>query len=87
MAAARLGNASLALSILADPDHIWTGGFAPNGQYSNSFLPVYTPANGALLAAIAFLAAGWDGDDDRAAPGFPRDGMWTVRAEGFHKYF
>ena len=87
MAAARLGNASLAASILADPEGLWTTHFAPSGHYASSFLPVYTPANGALLAAVAFLAGGWDGDGGAAAPGFPRDGSWTVRAEGFLKYF
>ena len=55
MAAARLGNASLAASILADPDSLWTDKFMPNGHYGNAFLPVYTPANGALLTAVAFL--------------------------------
>ena len=87
MAAARLGNASLAAYILADPDGLWTGNFQPNGHYGNAFLPVYTPANGALLMAVAFLAAGWDGDGGEAAPGFPKDGSWAVRAEGFRKYF
>ena len=87
IAAARLGNASLAASILADPDGLWTGHFAPSGHYSNAFLPVYVPANGALLAAVAFLAGGWDGDGGGAAPGVSRDGTWTVRAEGFLKYF
>lgn len=87
MAAARLGNASLAASILADPDGVWTRRFAPSGHYANAFLPVYLSANGALLAAVAFMAGGWDGDGGRPAPGFPRDGSWTVRAEGFSKYF
>ena len=27
------------------------------------------------------MAAGWDGAPDRPAPGFPRDGSWTVRVE------
>lgn len=88
MVAARLGNASLAASILADPDATWTAKFLPNGQYAMpGFLPAYTPTNGALLSAVAFLAAGWDGDGGRAAPGFPSDGSWTVRSEGFRKYF
>ena len=29
---------------------------------------------------------GWDGDGGADAPGFPRDGSWTVRAEGFLEY-
>ncbi|TQM09672.1 hypothetical protein [Pseudonocardia kunmingensis] len=44
-------------------------------------LPVYLPGNGGLLAAVALMAAGWDGSGD--APGFPRDGTWSVRHEGF----
>jgi hypothetical protein len=30
---------------------------------------------------LAMLAGGWDGAPPGAAPGFPRDGTWTVRAE------
>ena len=48
---------------------------------------MFTSANGALLMAVAFLAAGWDGDGGEAAPGFPKDGSWAVRAKGFRKYF
>jgi hypothetical protein len=44
-------------------------------------LPVYLPGNGGLLAAVALMAAGWDGGGD--TPGFPRDGTWSVRHEGF----
>lgn len=42
----------------------------------------YFPSNGALLTAVAMMAAGWDGSSGEA-PGFPQDGSWTVRAEGF----
>ncbi len=44
-------------------------------------LPVYLPGNGGLLAAVALMAAGWHGSGD--APGFPSDGSWVVRHEGF----
>ena len=37
-------------------------------------LPAYLPANGGLLAAVAMMAAGGV---------FPRDGKWSVKAEGF----
>jgi hypothetical protein len=40
---------------------------------------MYTPANGAWLSAAAMMAAGWDGNTDRA-PGFPKN--WKVRYEG-----
>lgn len=41
----------------------------------------YFPANGALLFAVALMAAGWDGEET-IAPGFPKNGRWNVRAEG-----
>ncbi|MEV6041090.1 hypothetical protein AB0L65_59010 [Nonomuraea sp. NPDC052116] len=47
-----------------------------------SILPLYLPANGGLLAAVSLMAAGWDGTD-ADCPGFPSDGSWTVRHEGF----
>jgi hypothetical protein len=43
---------------------------------------VYLPANGALLAAVAMMAGGWDGAATMDAPGFPKDGSWVVRSEG-----
>ncbi|WP_328695110.1 hypothetical protein [Streptomyces sp. NBC_00342] len=42
----------------------------------------YFPSNAALLYAVAFMAAGWEGAPDRHAPGFPADQRWTVRFEG-----
>jgi hypothetical protein len=44
-------------------------------------IAVYLPANGALLSAVALMAAGWDGAREES-PGFPKDGRWTIRAEG-----
>ena len=41
----------------------------------------YLPANGALLSAVALMVAGWDGSAAKY-PGFPKDGSWTIRAEG-----
>ena len=88
IAATRLGKPDLAVRLLTDPNGSWTKGFAPNGQFRlGKFLPVYTPTNGALLAAVAVMAGGFDGDGGEAAPGFPRDGTWRVRAEGFARYF
>jgi hypothetical protein len=40
----------------------------------------YFPANGSLLYAVAFMAAGWDGAPDSPSPGFPGKG-WQVRFE------
>ena len=43
----------------------------------------YLPTNGALLYAVAVMAAGWDGAPNRNAPGFPDDGSWVVRRNNF----
>jgi hypothetical protein len=53
----------------------------PNGHNRQTeSLPLYLPGNGGLLAAVALMAAGWDGGPDRDAPGFPPH--WTVNWEG-----
>lgn len=41
--------------------------------------PMYMPANGGWLSAVAMMAAGWDGSTGHA-PGFPAN--WKVRYEG-----
>ncbi|TFW31409.1 hypothetical protein E4L98_00245 [Duganella callida] len=82
MTAARVGEPEKAVSVLLKSD-------GPNNSYTqaghnpNTRLPVYLPGNGALLAAVAMMAGGWDGAPSRPAPGFPADGSWVVRAEGF----
>ncbi|MBX6358165.1 MAG: hypothetical protein IRZ05_20245 [Micromonosporaceae bacterium] len=81
MTAARLGEPTTALDALLMP--IAKNVFLPNGHNPQTpSLPVYLPANGGLLAAVALMAGGWDGDGGRLAPGFPSDGSWTVRHEG-----
>ncbi len=82
MTAARLGEAKKAVDIL-----MFTKG--PNNAYTanghcpqRGDLPVYLPANGALLAAVAMMAGGWDDAPTMDAPGFPKDGSWVVRSEG-----
>jgi hypothetical protein len=47
-------------------------------------IPTYLPANGALLSAVALMVAGWDGCE-QPLPGFPKDGRWKVRAEGWQR--
>ena len=80
MTAARLDAPQQAVDVLLKTD-------GPNNSYTaaghnpNTGLPVYLPGNGALLAAVAMMAGGWDGAPSRPAPGFPQQG-WTVRAEG-----
>jgi hypothetical protein len=49
-------------------------------------LPLYLPANGGLLVAVAMMAAGWEGGPEGHAPGFPGDGSWNVQEEGLKKY-
>jgi len=82
MTAARLGEPQKAVTVLLKSD-------GPNNKYTGNGhnpqrgdLPTYLPGNGALLAAVAMMAAGWDDAPDKNAPGFPKDGTWTVRSEG-----
>jgi len=84
MTAARLGEPQRAVNalLLDTPKNV----YRLNGHnYQRPNLPVYLPGNGALLYAVAMMAAGWDGGPDRRAPGFPQDGSWVVRYEGLRK--
>jgi hypothetical protein len=81
MTAARLGEPGIAVDALLMP--VAKNRHLPNGHnFQTGSLPLYLPGNGGLLAAVALMAGGWDGADDRPAPGFPQDGSWTVRHEG-----
>jgi hypothetical protein len=95
MTAARLGRPEVAVEILLrdGPNNVYTAsGLCP--QRSDTALtaggaPVrkweiaaYLPANGAFLSAVALMVAGWDGSAQER-PGFPADGTWKVRAEGW----
>ncbi|WP_229510797.1 MULTISPECIES: hypothetical protein [unclassified Massilia] len=84
MTAARLEAPGLAVNVLLKSDGP-NNGYTRAGHNPNKKLPVYLPGNGALLAAVAMMAGGWDGAPARNAPGFPADGSWVVRAEGFQK--
>jgi hypothetical protein len=81
MTAARLGELEAAVDVLLKTDGP-NNGYSRSGHNQNFRLPVYLPGNGALLAAVAMMAGGWDGAPQRPAPGFPVHG-WVVRAEGF----
>ena len=51
--------------------------YRPNGHnHQRPGLTIYLPGNGGLLAAVAMMAAGWDGAPGGHAPGFPADGSW-----------
>ena len=83
MCASRLGETDEAVNILLmeTPANHWLS----NGHcFQGEKLPTYLPANGGLLYAAAFMAAGWDGAPVRNAPGFPEKG-WVVRWEGLNK--
>ena len=84
MTAARVWEPSLAIDALFidSPKNKWL----PNGHnYQRPNLPLYLPANGGLLAAIALMAAGRQNSPQTPAPGFPR-GSWTVRHEGLEPF-
>jgi len=84
MAAARLGKPDLAVdALLMDtPKNVYR---ANGHNHQRPGLTIYLPGNGALLYAVALMAAGWDGAPAGNAPGFPRDGRWVVRWEGLRK--
>lgn len=87
MCCARLGLTSKAVDILLMEKPKNT--FSVNGhnpQADRDDLPLYLPGNGALLLAVTMMAAGWEGDGGKRAPGFPDDGGWCVEAEGLAKY-
>jgi hypothetical protein len=84
MTAARLGRPEVAVdALLMDtPKNV----YRTNGHnHQRPGLTIYLPGNGALLYAVAMMAAGWDGGPTGQAPGFPHDGRWTVRWEGLRK--
>ena len=79
MAAARTGQPALAIDMLMHPSAGFQ--FDEHGLATGGPFP-YFPSNGALLTAVAMMCGGWDGSEG-GAPGFPKDGSWTVRYEGF----
>ncbi len=80
MCAARLGKPEKAVdALLMD---VQKNTYLVNGHnYQDQRLRLYLPGNGGLLAAVAMMAAGWDGAPE-GAPGFPKDGTWDVQWEG-----
>ncbi|MFK0154695.1 hypothetical protein ACIQVK_21790 [Streptomyces sp. NPDC090493] len=82
MCATRLGEPDKAIEALLHPGARNT--YLPAGHNCQrpNRIPVYLPGNGGLLSAVALMAGGWDGCEEEA-PGFPKDGRWTVRQEGF----
>ena len=83
MTAARLNRPEQALDALLMDEQKNT--YLVNGHnYQNERLRLYLPGNGGVLAAVAMMAAGWDGSNGKN-PGFPRNGKWNVRWEGLYR--
>ncbi|MFJ8021476.1 hypothetical protein [Streptomyces sp. NPDC096311] len=88
MTATRVGRPDLAVDALLMDTAKNTYSAVGHNPQLGSALPLYNPANGGLLAAVSLMAAGWDATgtgnpDSRDLPGFPHDGSWQVRHEGF----
>lgn len=84
MTAARLGETKLAVDALL-MDTV-KNRYLPNGHnLQRENLPCYLPGNGGLLYATAMMAAGWRDSPNRPGPGFPSDGSWQLRADGFNE--
>lgn len=95
MTATRLGRPDVALEVLLrdGPNNRYLpNGHCPQGSdiaradqaAGRREIAAYLPANGAFLAAVALMVAGWDGCAVEH-PGFPVDGTWTIRAEGLQR--
>ncbi|MFD2288945.1 hypothetical protein GJU39_14865 [Pedobacter petrophilus] len=83
MTAARLGMPDKAIDALMM--NVQTNTYLVNGHnYQDDRLRIYLPGNGGLLTAVALMCAGWDGNN-KTNPGFPKDGTWKVKWEGFKK--
>jgi hypothetical protein len=79
MCAARLNEPDRAIQLLVGKYE--QNPFRPSGYTIRrpDQTPMYMPANGGWLSAVAMMAAGWDGNT-ALAPGFPKN--WKVRYEG-----
>ena len=87
MAATQAGQPELALEflLLDSPMNRYLVNGCNFQRAGDNAIPAYFPGNGGLLAAIAMMAGGWDGSPTASAPGFPKNGKWNVRAEGFRR--
>ena len=84
MTAARLNEPELAVDILlkdAPHNHYFNNGNCPQTED----LPVYLPANSALLSAVALMSAGSDDTGLMELPGFPKNGEWKIKFENINK--
>jgi protein-glucosylgalactosylhydroxylysine glucosidase len=84
MTAARVGEPELAMDALMMT--ATKNKYLNNGHnFQRDGLALYLPGNGGLLAAVAMMAAGWDGAPNVPTPGFPKNGLWQVRWEGLRR--
>lgn len=87
LAAARLGKQKMAVDIVCN--ELPAAKFHRSGYVQRPKeplgCPAYLPVNSSFLAAVALMAAGWDGAPQINAPGFPQDGSWNVRVENLNK--
>ncbi|SHL22803.1 hypothetical protein SAMN05444266_102528 [Chitinophaga jiangningensis] len=85
MAATRLHQPEMAVQALLKP--IRTNTYLVNGHnFQDERLTIYLPGNGGLLSAIAMMCAG-TAADPTLINGFPDNGQWKVKCEGFTKIF
>jgi hypothetical protein len=85
MSATRLGKPESAIDALFTDAQKNT--YLVNGHnYQSSRLRIYLPGNGGLLAAVAMMAAGYEGCKTEH-PGFPKDGTWNIKWEGLEPMF
>lgn len=79
MTAARMADADAAVDVLLRD--AWKNRYdaAGHNPQMGSFLPLYLPGNGGVLAAVSLMVAGWRGGPE--LPGIPTDG-WVVAHEG-----
>jgi len=83
MNAARLNLPNKALDALFM--NIQTNTYLKNGHnYQDGRLRIYLPGNGGVLTAVAMMLEGWDASNSDL-PGFPKDGSWVIKKEGFKK--
>lgn len=80
MTATRLSKPEKAVDALLM--NIRTNTYLPNGHnFQDERLRLYLPGNGGVLAAVAMMCAGYDGNTKRN-PGIPQNGQWKVKWEG-----
>ncbi|KAA0126772.1 hypothetical protein FY557_15830 [Chryseobacterium sp. SN22] len=83
MTAARLNLPDKALDALFMD--VQTNTYLKNGHnYQDGRLRIYLPGNGGVLTTVAMMLEGWDSSTG-PFPGFPKDGTWKIKAEGFKK--